>query len=1080
MRHITFFLLLLAMAVQAQKSAPVAGHAARLVDLLKKDYNTVDVATRREVMLKDMDEAISIFKIYVDNKKLGTEDINSYTTTTNGENLIVLDLSAEKIYRKLKDTTEKKKYDKTYFSDYYETSDVNDVSTALKHYKQASENYISISKAYASVNTLTNTMPDTLYSLQKDLNFRKEAYEKVKFKFNLSEFVRLVKHFQNVESENKYLAYMLDVFIIKYYEVNQSKSDKFAQANYNSSIQKALPFFGGDLSFETAIDGLSRFLAKRIKEELTVHAIEKIQDYLNNPEPQSYLNELMVLLPTTTGYLKSFKFSQALSFTDDIKQYIEQDLNSLLTNAPKLRHTSRFKKYIDKNPDLDFAFEALELIPQLSKIENPIDYFDILENSSNIQRWGAHNEIAATSNAYDEMLKVSFQEIAALSVVFASSYPKRKPSLFELRNAACLHAILLCQGVNSPALEKRKISTHLKQAIDKTKDEISKNRGKLMRYDIANTVKFASLLAHSLVIVEDGKPKFASTSFMSNYANEINFYLLYIGFLHEQNERYYNISYTNDGNIQDLNFSVLMNEPKSVTQSDPKFKSITNNLTSIAENAEKLHNSLTNIKKANKAGEEVGAEKLHAFFGDMIDFSEQVVSVADTLARDTELKLISGETISSQRSTKSEPYFKTARTVNDIFLDLHKTNYTTAIIKAIEIPTTFKPKTKDYKVYSDILQVTQNIATLKNLHAIKKLMALDRVYTVDLELRQEQLNLAIFIDASFKTSDTKSDNLTSKYESIYQAIEKKNNTAYIKAKTTFREAIEKDWKTVFKYAGVDIDSFRIRLDSLLEQKGIKEKVDRNSIISEAEKVFKDALLAYIFEDHQATKNLDESQKIMIMRLRVLIPEMFPDVFSFKDDNVVKLIHFVNDMAQAGDAEDVETALSNFALPAGSSSMKEDAVSYVSVNAYPGLMGGITWNDFNGEDKTYNFGFTAPIGFYLQPWKSGSTFTVGLFIPVIDIAAPVRFRHNEDNDNENLPDFEFKDIFSPGAYLSIGFNNTPFALNIGGQYGPGLSSIEKDTENDTEPKAIKTDNLFYWNLGITIDIPLFSLHARSKD
>ena len=161
--------------------------------------------------------------------------------------------------------------------------------------------------------------------------------------------------------------------------------------------------------------------------------------------------------------------NQALNFVDDLKQYVEQDLNNLLNNAANLSTTPRFKELVKNNPEFEFAFEALELIPKISKIENPIDYFDILENSRTLQAWASN--------------------------------------------------------------EKKK-----------------------HQYNIANSIKLASLLAHSLTVVDNGKIKFVSTEFMANYGSETDFYLSYIGFLHQQNNKYFDIAFKPDEKNRRIQF----------------------------------------------------------------------------------------------------------------------------------------------------------------------------------------------------------------------------------------------------------------------------------------------------------------------------------------------------------------------------------------------------------------------------------------------------------------------------------------------------------------------------------------------
>ena len=208
--------------------------------------------------------------------------------------------------------------------------------------------------------------------------------------------------------------------------------------------------------------------------------------------------------------------------------------------------------------------------------------------------------------------------------------------------------------------------------------------------------------------------------------------------------------------------------------------------------------------------------------------------------------------------------------------------------------------------------------------------------------------------------------------------------------------------------------------------------------------------------------------------RIYLPQITTEILGIKDNRVIRLIHFINDMAISENAEEVETAIESFVLPAGSSSVKETAKSYLSINSYPGILTGIEWSEFNNNGPEFQIGITAPIGIYAQ---LSSNFickgTLGLFVPVIDIGAPVRLRFDNSNDTETLPDFEFKDIFSPGLYLSYGFNESPFAINAGVQYGPKLRDIMQEGE-------ITNFDAFRFSIAFVIDIPLISLHHKPRD
>jgi hypothetical protein len=223
------------------------------------------------------------------------------------------------------------------------------------------------------------------------------------------------------------------------------------------------------------------------------------------------------------------------------------------------------------------------------------------------------------------------------------------------------------------------------------------------------------------------------------------------------------------------------------------------------------------------------------------------------------------------------------------------------------------------------------------------------------------------------------------------------------------------------------------------------------------------------KEGEFTKAKRERILQMIKEFALVIPEklnikLHPDL--------VLLIHFVNDMAVAQTAEDVEKAIDAFALPAGSYAIKRSAKTNVSINAYPGILAGKQYS-FKGEDipSALNLGFTAPVGVSLS-WgiKRGS---LGVFIPIIDIGAVTRLRLDDTKDTEVLPELTFKNILSPGLFVSYGFPKSIISVNAGVQYGPQLKTI-----NSKNGDALSYES-FFAGMGLVLDIPLFNLHTRPK-
>lgn len=975
------YLLLLLICLNfsyAQKSAPVAGDAAQLMDLLNKDYNSVSPELKNEEISKDMFKVISIFKSYLTNNERASFTDKSKTK------------SCKDIFTEIfKDNTFKKRWTESTANQEIvgidiagtDSDNINSICTYISKLRIEFEGFNQLKQ----VTTYKEGSEDNGTPQYNELEKKKSKYFTSKFFSDTKTLKYLGMTYEG--SGNTYLNHIVKLFITKYSIVFNSEDDFTAQVNYSSSIQKSLPFLGGDLSFETIIDGLSRFLAKRIKEELTTHAIEKIQNYLNNPSESSYLNELLVLLPKTTDYLKSFEASQVLNFTDDFKQYIEKDLNNLLANTANLKTTPRFKKLINNNPDIGFAFEALDLIPQISKIKEPLDYFEIIENSPNLQRWA-----------------------------------------------------------NNPK--------------------------EVVKFNIANTIKLTSLLAHSLLVIDDGKQKLVSLDFMSNYGSESEFYMLYIGFLNQQQLKYFNVKFAkSDGTALAVDFKNLITNvgPDKVKITEKTIRFFKEHINKVITNVEKLQDDIEEIKKANKNNEKVEVSQLHSLVNTLIEFSESLVETADDIIKKGDaLYLVSSTIDTTTVLRKTKPYFNTARSVNDIFLDLHNKNYTTAIISALEIPSNFTNNTISLTTVTNLsnaLEFSDNLRLLKTFINTTKIPN-------SKEKKKALKDIAVLVEQIINDPlDPKLASLKIQFIKVHNAIKSDLDADFKRdIKNLKNEFISNFEKVYDEYADIALTNSIIKpIEAYIDKGGLKSNAitELKGYLSD---VVKNTFKAYLLDDDS---DLKESKEVFLRYFTVYLPELTKNVFKIKDKNVLKIVHFITDIAVSENAQDVESAIEAFALPAGSSSAKEETSSYISINSYPGILGGFELSDQANTKTATHLGITAPIGIYGQFFKSkrGSW---GLFIPIIDIGAPVRLRLDDNDNTETLPDFDFKDIFSPGAYISYGFNNSPFAINAGIQYGPKLKDIDNGSGvfNDIEVYRI--------SLGLVIDIPLFTLFNKGID
>ncbi|WP_299339164.1 hypothetical protein [uncultured Psychroserpens sp.] len=977
-RYYYFLLILISLNFSyAQKSAPVAGDAAALIDILKKDYNSVSPDNRAEEIMKDRAKAMSIF--------------NSYMATDLDVDIDDAKLISKKIIKSSGDDI--LDIDNMNMANINTNAGVYDAK--LKAYEEQKNKLQDIKSLNISGNGSTIS---TLARESNALHIAKSEYLKASYYKDVKNLVALRVNYD----DNNYIKYCIELFIKKYATLQNNDIDTFAAQNYQSSIQKSLPFLGGDLALETLIDGLSRFLAKRIKEELTTYVVDQIKDNLNNPKPSSYLNELMVLLPVTTDYIKSFEADQVLNFIDEIKQYIEGDLNNLLSNATHLKSTPRFQAILKKHPDLDFAFEALEIYPNISKIKNPIDYFDLIGSSRNISRW---SDVSESNN---------------------------------------------------------------------------------LKFNLANGIKLSNMLAHSLTITEQSETRFVSTDFISNYGSELNFYLLFTGFLNQQNIKYYDIKFKNGKTTTSLDFSKIMDVISATTldATEKKARFLFQEISQIAINAEKIHNDALAIKKAKNNSDKVDIKDVHGLIKGILEMALETVKSADKILDTTQPLKTLAITLPKSLEAYTSSYFKIANTSNDIVLDIHTKKFSSAIIKAIELPSYFNYNGFDA---SKIYNLQQQLLNVQQFNVIRTALVATKIPKNKDERQILESNL-LFLKAAIQKKNNA--NLNTIITSIDTAIGLVQTNASNKAYKAARDQVVSQLKTNFKaalieFASINIDNTITTPLTTYLNNTISDPTVRTQI-SKVTNTFIESLFSKVitsdtisFNELKDDEQVKEATRQFRMYIEAYLPELVVDTFRIKDQNLIKIIHFINDIAISENDEDVEAAISAFALPSGSYALKKKRGDYIAINSFPGLLTGFEQRSIS--DLEFNtLAFTAPVGIYT---KLSNKHNLGLFVPIIDIAAPVRFRLDDDNTTNTLPEFNFKNIIAPGLYITWSPLKGPFSFNFGAQYGPELEVIETFTDpmtGETSTSAKTFDDSFRIGIGVTLDIPLFSIYNRPRN
>ncbi len=204
---------------------------------------------------------------------------------------------------------------------------------------------------------------------------------------------------------------------------------------------------------------------------------------------------------------------------------------------------------------------------------------------------------------------------------------------------------------------------------------------------------------------------------------------------------------------------------------------------------------------------------------------------------------------------------------------------------------------------------------------------------------------------------------------------------------------------------------------------------------------------------------------LVAVLDALLPA---EKFTFRAP-LIRYGRFIANVAEAENSDEVAAAIDAIALPPGSARLKKASPFSVSLNGYTGLAGGRERLELT-KKEAFTGALSAPIGFAFNLGRNKRSYS--LYLPVIDVGALVAFRF-KDATASNLPELDWSNLFSPGAYFVWGFHKKwPFVIGLGGQRGPNLRKIDNVNFPD-----IKTDS--GWRLGgfFSVDIPVFNLFAR---
>ncbi len=192
----------------------------------------------------------------------------------------------------------------------------------------------------------------------------------------------------------------------------------------------------------------------------------------------------------------------------------------------------------------------------------------------------------------------------------------------------------------------------------------------------------------------------------------------------------------------------------------------------------------------------------------------------------------------------------------------------------------------------------------------------------------------------------------------------------------------------------------------------------------------------------------------------------------KLDPILKVLNkevlFIAQIAEASSSDEVAAIIENFAAPVGSWRDKRNARWNVAFDSYVGLGG--YW-PLNVDDLNAKFGVPTPIGFSLT--TPANFFSI--MGSIVDIGPMVAFRFL--NDEDNVPDTYFKEIFAPGVFLSLNLDkisSKDFILKLNGGYQQ-FPLLEKTTVNNNEVSLVQKSG---WTASVNVNIPIMTLYNKN--
>ncbi len=574
--------------------------------------------------------------------------------------------------------------------------------------------------------------------------------------------------------------------------------------------------------------------------------------------------------------------------------------------------------------------------------------------------------------------------------------------------------------------------------------------------NFANGIKLASLLVYSITEdYLDGR-KFVSPDEWDRYYKNVYFYDLFVGFLLQQDKKFYAISFNG------YTFSELVTRDLEVVKN--WYGALAPKIKELIHQASGIEDEITELKKIKDNGGKVPSDSVVHLLKSSITFLDSTLSVANFVIRrfDEHIDI----------KTKSSLYFSSARKAIDIFSDIKSEKYYTAISDAVDLV--------------KYLETESNNRDIGNLNYL--IQKIDSDFQPVLDLKKE-------LD------------------------EKKNITAVTIARLrAFRDRLAVACEcTTFDAAGslqpgpVGNPALISGLISILSDATTFQLMRETYLSPVNQKLNEQGLrpmTPFLTDLSGFEKQRDHLKRQIADMSRV----------AERNADVIKIINFLVALSKAQSAEDFEKAVEAIVLPAGSALVKRESAWNISLNAYAGFFFGkekVYNNTMDFGSRTENsLAFTAPVGVAVShsfgkpcdgpnsDCSKGSSWT--LFASIIDIGAFTAVRFNDRD--ATLPEITFQNILAPGVQLIWGIPKSSFSIAGGIQYGPmlrkvsvpdatGATTTKTTTLTSTDPTNGATTNTttvsttasavlddksaFRYGLSILVDIPLINFYTKSK-